>query len=69
MAKDLGAPILNFFFLVCVSAGNVREGGFWPPWDGAALLRSLRNPALLKGRCGGCEFQALCGGCRARAFN
>jgi radical SAM protein with 4Fe4S-binding SPASM domain len=28
----------------------------------------LRDPDLLKGRCGRCEYRALCGGSRARAY-
>jgi radical SAM protein with 4Fe4S-binding SPASM domain len=49
-------------------AGNVREGGFAPVWRESALLRSLRDPALLGGRCGACEYRELCGGCRCRAY-
>jgi hypothetical protein len=51
-----------------LSAGNIRQGGFWRIWDEARLFRSMRNPALLKGRCGSCEFKAICGGCRAKAL-
>jgi radical SAM protein with 4Fe4S-binding SPASM domain len=28
----------------------------------------LRDPALLEGKCGVCEYRMVCGGCRARAF-
>ena len=49
-------------------AGNVREGGFARVWRESELLRSLRDPALLGGRCGACEFRELCGGCRCRAY-
>jgi radical SAM protein with 4Fe4S-binding SPASM domain len=49
-------------------AGNVRDGGFTRVWNDSELLRSLRDPALLGGRCGGCEFRELCGGCRCRAY-
>ncbi len=51
-----------------IKAGNIRDGGFWKIWDEARLLKSMRNPSLLKGRCGSCEFKALCGGCRAKAL-
>lgn len=51
-----------------LSAGNIRNGGFWKLWDEARLFKSMRNPDLLKGRCGGCEFKAICGGCRAKAL-
>ncbi len=32
------------------------------------MFRQLRNPDLLKGRCGRCEFRRICGGSRARAY-
>ena len=51
-----------------VSAGNIRKDGFWNVWDGSKLFRSMRNPDLLEGRCGSCEFKLICGGCRARAL-
>ncbi len=51
-----------------LSAGNLRDGGFWSLWDTSTLFRSMRNPALLEGRCGGCEYKLICGGCRARAL-
>lgn len=51
-----------------LSAGNIRKQGFWKIWDDARLLNSMRNPALLTGRCGSCEFKAICGGCRAKAL-
>lgn len=51
-----------------LSGGNIREGGFWPVWDGSRLLQSLRNPSLLEGNCGKCEYKLMCGGCRARAL-
>jgi radical SAM protein with 4Fe4S-binding SPASM domain len=51
-----------------LSAGNVGQKGFWSVWEGSRLLQSLRNPSLLEGRCGGCEYKLLCGGCRARAL-
>ena len=50
-------------------AGNVRDdGGFARVWRESPLLQSLRDPALLGGRCGACEFRELCGGCRCRAY-
>jgi radical SAM protein with 4Fe4S-binding SPASM domain len=51
-----------------LSAGNVRREGFWKIWDDARLFRSMRDPSLLEGRCGSCEFKLLCGGCRARSL-
>jgi AdoMet-dependent heme synthase len=50
-------------------AGNVRAaGGFTAVWRDAPLLRDLRNPGRLGGRCGACEYAELCGGCRCRAY-
>lgn len=51
-----------------VSAGNIRKDGFWNVWDESKLFQSMRNPDLLEGRCGSCEFKLICGGCRARAL-
>jgi len=49
-------------------AGNVLERPFTEIWHEAELLRSLRDPDLLGGRCGDCEYRQLCGGCRCRAY-
>jgi AdoMet-dependent heme synthase len=51
-----------------LSAGNIRDHGFWNLWDNSVLFKSMRNPNLLEGRCGGCEYKLMCGGCRARAL-
>jgi radical SAM protein with 4Fe4S-binding SPASM domain len=51
-----------------LSAGNLADGGFWKVWEQSRLFQSLRDPELLEGRCGGCEYKYLCGGCRARAL-
>jgi radical SAM protein with 4Fe4S-binding SPASM domain len=51
-----------------LSGGNVAEGGFWKVWDDSRLFHSLRDPSLLGGRCGSCEYKQICGGCRARAL-
>jgi MoaA/NifB/PqqE/SkfB family radical SAM enzyme len=34
----------------------------------APVFRELRDPSLLHGRCGVCEFNELCGGSRARSY-
>jgi radical SAM protein with 4Fe4S-binding SPASM domain len=60
--------------------GNVAPSGFLPEVVGsirsqplstvyrtAPLLRALRDPDRLTGRCGRCEFRAVCGGSRSRA--
>ncbi len=51
-----------------VRAGNVREEPLAGIWSGGAVFRQLRDPGLLRGKCGPCEFKNVCGGCRARAF-
>jgi len=51
-----------------VEAGNVRREPFARIWAHSPLFRHLRDLALLKGKCGACEFKRLCGGCRARAY-
>jgi radical SAM protein with 4Fe4S-binding SPASM domain len=49
-------------------AGNVREASLVDIYRTAPLFRSIRDPNLLQGRCGRCEYRAVCGGCRARAL-
>lgn len=51
-----------------VSAGNVLQTPFDVIWHESELFRELRDPSLLKGRCGICEYANVCGGCRARAY-
>ena len=51
-----------------LSAGNVRSQPLVDIYRHSPLFRRLRDPALLKGKCGVCPFNRLCGGCRARAF-
>ncbi|HEY3280651.1 MAG TPA: TIGR04053 family radical SAM/SPASM domain-containing protein [Armatimonadota bacterium] len=49
-------------------AGNVRLRTLPDIYRNSALFRALRNPDLLKGKCGACEYKRVCGGSRARAF-
>jgi radical SAM protein with 4Fe4S-binding SPASM domain len=49
-------------------AGNVRERPLVEIYRTSPLFRSIRDPNLLQGRCGCCEYRVLCGGCRARAL-
>ena len=49
--------------------GNVREKAFLDIYRDAPVLRLLRDPDKLKGKCGRCEFRKLCGGSRARAYS
>jgi len=51
-----------------VSAGNVRTTPFDAIWRSSELFVALRNPDLLTGKCGRCEYKTVCGGCRARAY-
>jgi radical SAM protein with 4Fe4S-binding SPASM domain len=49
-------------------AGNVRQAPLTEIYRDSALFKSIRDPNLLQGRCGICEYRAVCGGCRARAL-
>ncbi|MEX0991254.1 MAG: TIGR04053 family radical SAM/SPASM domain-containing protein [Actinomycetota bacterium] len=51
-----------------LAAGNVRRRSLADIYRTSPLFTSLRDPDLLKGRCGRCEFAAVCGGSRSRAF-
>jgi len=51
-----------------LKAGNVRTHELLEVYRNSPLFRDLRNPSLLKGKCGRCEFKNVCGGSRARAF-
>jgi len=51
-----------------VEAGNIRNEHFQTIWEESVLFAELRNPDLLGGKCGVCEFNKVCGGCRARAY-
>ncbi len=49
-------------------AGNIRQRPFRMIWEKSKVFNDLRNPAMLKGKCGACEYRMVCGGCRARAY-
>lgn len=51
-----------------VAAGNVRQQAFGDIWQDSPLFAEMRDPDLLGGKCGVCQFKALCSGCRARAY-
>lgn len=51
-----------------VEAGNVRRQAFADIWQDSPLFAELRDPDLLEGKCGICQFRSLCSGCRARAY-
>ena len=49
-------------------AGNVTRQSIREIWETSDIFAQLRNPDLLGGKCGACEFKHVCAGCRARAF-
>lgn len=49
-------------------AGSVHARSFPEIYRTSPLLRSLRDPARLGGRCGRCPYRDVCGGSRSRAF-
>jgi len=51
-----------------VTAGNVRTHDLVDVYRNGDLFRQLRDPDLLKGKCGVCEYREVCGGSRARAW-
>ncbi|MCS7008898.1 MAG: hypothetical protein NZL93_03040, partial [Chthoniobacterales bacterium] len=51
-----------------ISAGNVRTHDLLDVYRNSPLFRDLRNPNLLKGKCGYCPFRSICGGSRSRAY-
>lgn len=50
-----------------LTAGNVRKDELLEVYRHSPLFRELRDPSLLQGKCGRCEFKNICGGSRARA--
>jgi radical SAM protein with 4Fe4S-binding SPASM domain len=51
-----------------LEAGNIRREPFQKIWQGSPLFNDLREPDLLGGKCGICEFKRVCSGCRARSY-
>lgn len=49
-------------------AGNIRQQPFKMIWEKSRVFNDLRDPGMLKGKCGVCEYRMVCGGCRARAY-
>lgn len=49
-------------------AGNVRHRRLADIYRHSPLFASLRDPEMLKGKCGVCEYRQVCGGSRARAY-
>ena len=50
------------------SAGNIRNHPLAQIYRESPLFQALRNPAMLEGKCGACEFKHICGGSRARSY-
>ncbi len=61
----LGNIFPSGFLPVC--AGNIRRDSLAAVYRDSPLFRELRDPGLLKGKCGACEYADVCGGSRARA--
>jgi radical SAM protein with 4Fe4S-binding SPASM domain len=51
-----------------VRAGDLRAQSFAEVWERSPVFAVLRDPDLLLGKCGACEFRKICLGCRARAY-
>lgn len=51
-----------------VKAGNVREQSLVELYRDHPVFRELRDPGLLRGKCGRCKFREICGGSRSRAY-
>lgn len=51
-----------------VSAGNIKKEPLKEIWENSKVFKDLRNPDLLEGKCGICEYRKVCEGCRARAY-
>lgn len=51
-----------------IKLGNIRDKAFKEIWFNSPVLKDLRNPEKLKGKCGLCKYKYICGGCRARAY-
>jgi radical SAM protein with 4Fe4S-binding SPASM domain len=53
--------------LIPLSVDNVRRDALTDVYRHHPLMKSLRDPQQLRGKCGMCEFRTICGGSRARA--
>ncbi|MFD9412616.1 TIGR04053 family radical SAM/SPASM domain-containing protein [Streptomyces sp. NPDC059989] len=51
-----------------VSAGHVKARPLTAIYRESELFTRLRDPSLLRGKCGACEFKTVCGGSRSRAY-
>jgi MoaA/NifB/PqqE/SkfB family radical SAM enzyme/metal-sulfur cluster biosynthetic enzyme len=51
-----------------LARGNVRTDDLGRVYRDDPVFQALRDPLLLEGRCGACEYRDRCGGSRARAW-
>lgn len=51
-----------------VEAGHVKKQKFADIWKNSPVFEKLRNPDLLEGKCGDCEYKKVCEGCRLVHF-
>lgn len=51
-----------------IPVGNVREASIVDLYREHPLMRALRDPGQLVGKCGDCTYASICGGSRARAW-
>lgn len=51
-----------------VKIGDVRQDSLQEIYRRSHILKKLKNPDLLKDKCGYCEYRNVCGGSRARAL-
>lgn len=50
------------------SGGSIRQQTLGTIYRESPVFLSLRDTAMLEGKCGACEFKEICGGSRSRAF-
>ena len=51
-----------------IKVGSVKDQNLAAIYRESPVLRELRDPNLLKGKCGVCEYREICGGSRSRAW-
>ena len=51
-----------------LKTGDLRKSNLAEIYRNSPLLKELRDPALLKGKCGICPYKDFCGGSRSRAY-
>ncbi len=51
-----------------VEAGDLRRQPLAEIYRESPAFRNLRDPDLIEGKCGACEFRKVCGGSRSRAY-